>query len=86
MKKLLIIALISCIPAILIAAPKKGEFDWNLEEFKELEKKKAEKNGWKYKEENAEKLFAKMDTNKDGIASGKERKAYWDNWKKENNK
>lgn len=55
---------------------KKG--DSTLEHFIEMEKVKWEKNGWNWNQSKVEELFNNMDTNQDGIASGLEKKAYWD--------
>jgi len=54
---------------------KKG--DSTLEQFVAREKIKWEKNGWPWDRAKVEANFRKMDTNGDGIASGKEKKAYW---------
>lgn len=50
--------------------------------FIEMEKVKWKKNGWKFNEAKVVELFNEMDADKDGIASGKERKMYWDKQKK----
>ncbi|MEX0331087.1 MAG: hypothetical protein AB3N64_06640 [Puniceicoccaceae bacterium] len=63
-------------------AKAKGPTDFDREEFYAMEKKKAKKNGWRFNQANADALFDKMDTDNDGIVTGKERKVYWDNWKK----
>ncbi|MFG0254057.1 MAG: sulfatase-like hydrolase/transferase, partial [Rhodopirellula sp. JB053] len=51
--------------------------DSTIEHFVALEKAKWKKNGWTWNQQKAEAIFQKIDTNSDGIASGKEKKAYW---------
>lgn len=63
--------------------------DKNLEDWIELEKVKWKKHGWKWDQSLVEKAFATMDTNSDGIATGIERKVYFEELMKtkaENNK
>lgn len=63
------------------AANKQGN-GHDLKTFISMQEKQAAKKGWKFDLEKTTALFKKMDSNNDGIASGKERKTYWDNWKK----
>ncbi|MDF7825389.1 sulfatase-like hydrolase/transferase [Pontiellaceae bacterium B12227] len=56
--------------------------DQTLEMYIAKEKVKWEKNGWPWKQENVERNFAEVDVNRDGIASGKERNAWFDKKKK----
>ncbi len=56
--------------------------DSTLEMFAAREKAKYEKNGWSWDWEKARKRFNTIDTNQDGIISGKEKKTYWENVKK----
>ncbi|SMP41429.1 Arylsulfatase A [Neorhodopirellula lusitana] len=51
--------------------------DSTLEHFIALEKAKWEKNGWTWNKTKVEELFNQIDTDQDGIASGKEKKAHW---------
>ncbi|MGJ8653387.1 MAG: hypothetical protein ACSHX8_08950 [Opitutaceae bacterium] len=78
MKKIITtIAYLSVIGLVSLSAK-----DLSKAEFLAVEKADAEKNGWRFKEDKASALFEKMDTNKDGVATSKERKHYWDNWSK----
>ncbi|EMI53030.1 sulfatase-like hydrolase/transferase [Rhodopirellula sallentina] len=51
--------------------------DSTMEHFVAMEKAKWEKNGWTWNQQKAEAIFREIDTNNDGIASGKEKKTYW---------
>ncbi len=51
--------------------------DWTKEQFIAMQKAKWEEKGWKWNQQKVEAMFEEMDTDKDGIATGKERKAYW---------
>ncbi|GAB5560481.1 MAG: hypothetical protein SynsKO_21280 [Synoicihabitans sp.] len=82
MKKYLTLLLIPVIATAAFAAPSKGDGSQDLEQFIAQQKKQAADKGWGFRRENAEALFAKMDANGDGYATGKERKNYWDEWKK----
>ena len=72
-------------PTANTESPKKAKSkgDSTRAEFIAIEKLKWEKNGWKWNPTKAEELFEKIDANQDGIASGKEKKAYWANFQKE---
>lgn len=54
---------------------KKG--DSSREQFIAMEKAKWEKNGWPWNQERVEAMFEEVDVNRDGIASGLEKKNYW---------
>jgi hypothetical protein len=54
---------------------RKGDSD--LEHFVGLEKAKWEKNGWRWNQSKVEELFREIDADHDGIASGVEKKNYW---------
>lgn len=56
---------------------KQSPTDWTLEEWKAKEKVKWEKNGWRWKEEKVEAAFREIDTNSDGLATRKERQAWY---------
>ncbi|WP_162030586.1 MULTISPECIES: hypothetical protein [unclassified Lentimonas] len=73
MNKLLTIAVMSCVATSLYAA--KG--DQTKDQFVAKEKAKWEEKGWKWNQAKVESNFAEMDTNKDGIASGKERQVWF---------
>lgn len=46
-------------------------------EFIAAQKAMSEQKGWRFDQAKIEKQFDEIDTNKDGIASGKEKTAYW---------
>jgi hypothetical protein len=75
MKKWIIAACIVCTAAFVQAkqAVPRGE---TKEQFLEAQKKKAQDTGRKYRQDNAEKVFHKMDANQDGIVTLKERQEY----------
>ncbi|WP_146400862.1 sulfatase-like hydrolase/transferase [Planctomycetes bacterium CA13] len=54
---------------------KKG--DSTRDDFVEREREKWEKNGWNWDHVKVDKMFDSIDANKDGVASGEEKKAYW---------
>lgn len=56
--------------------------DSTLEHFIALEKVKSDKNGWNWNQSKVEEQFEKMDVNQDGIATGLEKKAYWEDFMK----
>lgn len=60
------------------AATRKGPGDKDLADWIALEKPKWEKNGWKWNEEKVKANFEEMDVNGDGIASGMERKKWFE--------
>ncbi|EMI40448.1 N-acetylgalactosamine 6-sulfate sulfatase (GALNS) [Rhodopirellula sp. SWK7] len=64
-------------PQMTEAGVKLNRGDSTLEHFIALEKAKWQKNGWNWNQEKVEALFKEIDTDEDGIASGKEKKAYW---------
>lgn len=51
--------------------------DWSREKYIAREKANWEKNGWTWNQAKVESNFAEVDTNKDGMASGKERQAWY---------
>lgn len=51
--------------------------DWSLAEFIAKEKVNWAKNGWTWNQDRVETNFKEIDTNSDGIASGKERQAWY---------
>lgn len=51
--------------------------DWTKQQYIAKEKANWEKNGWEWNQAKVESNFAEIDTNKDGIASGKERQAWY---------
>lgn len=51
--------------------------DWTKAEYVANEKISWEKNGWTWNQAKVESNFAEIDTNNDGIASGKERQAWY---------
>ncbi len=55
----------------------KSKGDSTRAEFIEKERVKWKTRGWKWNPAKVEALFDRIDTNKDGIASGMEKKAYW---------
>ena len=56
---------------------KKHPTDLTKTEYLAKEKIKWQKNGWRWNPSKIEANFAEIDTNKDGLASGKERKAWF---------
>jgi beta-glucanase (GH16 family) len=60
---------------------KKTATDMTKEEFVAMEKVKWAKNGWPWNQAKVESNFDDMDTNRDGIASGKERQLWFANKK-----
>ncbi len=69
------------------AAPtKKDPSDKTKEEWVVIEKAKWEKNGWNWNQAKVESNFDEMDANNDGIATGLERKTWFENRKKDNEK
>ena len=63
--------------------PTKSKGDSTQAEFVEKEIIKWEENGWKWDQAKVEAMYDRIDTNKDGIASGVEKKAYWATVEKE---
>lgn len=51
--------------------------DWTKQQYIAKEKTNWEKNGWAWIQDKVESNFTEVDTNKDGIASGKERRAWY---------
>lgn len=51
--------------------------DWTLAEYVAREKRKWEQNGWSWNQNKVETNFREIDTNKDGLASGKERQVWF---------
>lgn len=51
--------------------------DWSKDKYIAQEKANWVKNGWAWNQAKVESNFAEVDTNKDGIASGKERQAWY---------
>ncbi len=64
------------------AKKKLAKGDSTLEHFIRLEKAKWDKHGWPWNQARVEALFRTIDSNGDGIASGREKKTYWENLKK----
>lgn len=56
---------------------KKTATDWTKVEYIAKEKVKWAKNGWRWNQSKVESNFAEVDTNNDGLASGKERQAWF---------
>lgn len=54
--------------------------DSTLETYIEFQKTRWDKNGWNWNVAKVKQEFHAIDANKDGIATGLEKKAYWDNW------
>lgn len=54
-----------------------GPVDWTKAEFLTKERAKWDKEGWTWNQEKVESNFEEMDTDKDGIASGEERKRWY---------
>ncbi|WP_136060175.1 sulfatase-like hydrolase/transferase [Pontiella sulfatireligans] len=50
-------------------------------QFLENEKRRCEVKGWKWNSGKVETMFNEIDANQDGIASGREKKIYWANYK-----
>ncbi len=65
------------------AVAKRSPTDRTLEEFIAQEKQKWEKNGWRWNQAKVEANFREMDTNHDGLVSGKERQTWFANKKKQ---
>ncbi|CAA6690728.1 MULTISPECIES: hypothetical protein [unclassified Lentimonas] len=64
------------------STPKKThKADQTKAEYLAQEKVKYEKKGWQYSESKVGAIFDAIDANKDGLATGKEKKAYWDSKK-----
>lgn len=59
------------------APVKKTATDWTKAEYIAKEKAKWAKNGWRWNQSKVESNFAEVDTNNDGLASGKERQAWF---------
>ncbi|CAA6676280.1 MULTISPECIES: hypothetical protein [unclassified Lentimonas] len=75
MTKTLTIAGILCIAALTsLSAAQKG---MTKDQFVAAQKKAAAKKGWKFNQEKVEAQFVIIDTNKDGIVTGTEKKAHW---------
>ena len=74
MKKFITIAGLFCVTLSLHAA--KG--DQTREEYIAKEKAKWAENGWRWNQEKVESNFLEVDVNKDGIASGLERKVWFE--------
>lgn len=68
------------------AAKKKAATDWTKDEYLVKEKATWEKNGWNWNQAKVESNFIEIDTNKDGIASGKERQDWFAKKKAANKK
>lgn len=68
------------VPAAPARKLKRGDSD--LVHFIALEKAKWQKNGWTWNQAKVEEVFRTIDANGDGIASGREKKAYWESLKK----
>ena len=51
--------------------------DWTLSEYVAREKVKWEQNGWPWNQDRVESNFHEIDTNNDGLASGKERQKWF---------
>ncbi len=58
-------------------AKKKSATDWTKAEYIASEKAKWEKNGWRWDAARVESNFEEIDSNNDGLASGKERQAWF---------
>lgn len=58
-------------------AAKKASTDWTQAEFVAREKATWKKNGWQWDQRKVESNFHEIDTNRDGIASGKERQIWY---------
>ncbi len=58
------------------AMPPSGT-DWTKQQYIDKERTNWEKNGWAWNQDKVESNFAEIDTNKDGIASGKERQVWF---------
>ena len=56
---------------------KKLPTDWTKDEYIAKEKAKWAKNGWRWNKSKVESNFKEVDTNEDGLASGKERQAWF---------
>jgi arylsulfatase A-like enzyme len=70
------------ISAAITEPPKRqAPTDWTKAEYIAVEKIKWKKNGWRWNLSKVESNFAEIDTNNDGIASGKERQAWFANKK-----
>ncbi len=70
-----ITALLIVCTAALTADAAKG--DSTKEQFMATQKANAEKKGVEFNAKKAEKMFDQLDANGDGIASGDDKKAYW---------
>lgn len=77
MKKTLTLTLIALCATASVQAKKAPTPDMNKEQYIAAAKKRAEAKKWPFKQATAEKQFAAIDTNKDGIATDAETKAYW---------
>ncbi|VGO21836.1 hypothetical protein [Pontiella sulfatireligans] len=84
MKKWMMIAVLAGVSASVQAAPegqpaKKTPVakDMTKEQFVAMEKAKWAEKGWRWNQVKVESNFDEMDVNKDGLASGKERKDWF---------
>ena len=62
-------------------AAKKLATDWTKEEFTSREKEKWKKNGWIWSQSKVDANFDEIDVNQDGVASGLERKDWYESKK-----
>jgi len=56
----------------------KSKGDSTLAEFIEKDRIKWQAHGWKWNRKNVETVFDEIDANDDGVASGREKKTYWE--------
>lgn len=75
MKKWIVVAALAVAAGTAFA---KSSTDWTKEEFIEKQKAQWEEKGWKWNQDKVEQMFEEMDTDKDGIVTGVERKQYWE--------
>ena len=61
------------------ASAKRSATDWTKDEFVAKEQTKWAKNGWTWNRAKVESNFTEIDTNRDGIASGRERQIWYAN-------
>ncbi|VGO18492.1 EF-hand domain-containing protein [Pontiella sulfatireligans] len=64
-------------PRAAPVAKKTHVADQTKAEFVASQKVRYESKGWKFNQATVEKMFVEIDVNKDGLADGKEKKAYW---------
>lgn len=59
------------------ATQNKSPTDWTMADYMKREEAKWKKNGWPWNQTKVESNFAEIDTNTDGVASGKERQDWY---------